>query len=136
MPIDPDLAFARARAYGSKDPFWWSNLGATYATLERPDLKRARHWYRRAARKGHDRALFEYGLMLILGEGGPRRPVHGRRLLERAAALGEVDALKVLAHAYAHGAYSFQRSPAKARNTRAALRKAQAALSAQVKEHG
>jgi hypothetical protein len=35
--VEPDVVFARARAYGSKDPLWWSNLAATYATLETPD---------------------------------------------------------------------------------------------------
>lgn len=82
-------------------------LGGRYATKQPPDLKRARHWYRRAALKGDDRGLFEYGLMLIQGEGGPRRPAQGRRYLERAAALGQIDALKVLAYALMHGQYSF-----------------------------
>jgi TPR repeat protein len=33
----------------------------------------------------------------IQGEGGPKRPAQRRRYLERAAALGQIDALKVLA---------------------------------------
>jgi hypothetical protein len=98
--IDPELNLARARAYGSRDPFWWSNLAAVYATRHPPDLRRARKWYRRAAVRRHPRGLFEYGLMLIEGEGGPRRPTQGRRLLEVAANLGEIDALRVLSHAY------------------------------------
>jgi TPR repeat protein len=91
------ISRAQSWAYRSSDPWAWSNLAAVYATAEPPDLKRSRHWYRRAALKGHDRGLFEYGLMLIQGEGGPKRPAQGRRYLERAAALGQIDALKVLA---------------------------------------
>jgi TPR repeat protein len=125
---DPDLAYARARAYGSSDPFWWSNLGAAYATCRRPDLKRARWWYRRAARAGHVRAWFEYGLMLIDGEGGPKRPAQGRRLLEQAAASHEIDALRVLSAAYADGTYTFRPSKAKAAATRRALRRELAQL--------
>jgi uncharacterized protein len=97
------LAYAQAWIHRSPGPAAWSNLAAAYATKQPPDLKRARHWYRRAALKGHDRGLFEYGLMLIQGEGGPKRRPQGRRYLERAAALGQVDALKVLAHALSDG---------------------------------
>src|SRR5215831_3497106 len=93
------LEYARSWVRRSPGPAAWSNLAAVYATKESPDLKRARSWYRRAALKGHDRGLFEYGLMLIQGEGGPKRPAQGRRCLERAAALGQIDALRVLSYA-------------------------------------
>ena len=108
------LAYARAWVRRSPGPDAWSNLAAVYATKHPPDLIRARRWYRRAARRGQDRALFEYGLMLIQGEGGPKRPAHGRRYLERAAAQGQVDALKVLADALSHGAFSYTPSPRRA----------------------
>jgi TPR repeat protein len=91
------LGYARSWVRRAPGPETWSNLAAVYATRQPPDLKRARHWYRRAALKGHDRALFEYGLMLVQGGGGPKRPALGRRYLERAAALGQADARKVLA---------------------------------------
>src|SRR5215510_3788521 len=97
------LEYARSWVRRSPGPAAWSNLAAVYATKQPPDLKRARHWYRRAALKGHDRGLFEYGLMLIQGEGGPARAAQGRRHLERAASLGQIDALKVLAYALARG---------------------------------
>src|SRR2546427_3878113 len=58
------LSYARSWVRRSPGPDAWSNLAAVYATKEPPDLKRARSWYRRAALKGHDRGLFEYGLML------------------------------------------------------------------------
>jgi TPR repeat protein len=118
------LAFARRWVRRSSEPAAWSNLAAVYATKQPPDLKRARRWYRRAALKGDDRGLFEYGLMLIQGEGGPKRPAQGRRYLERAAALGQVDALKVLAYALSHGQYSFERSRVRAQAAKRALRQA------------
>lgn len=78
------LAYARRLVRRSSEQAAWSNLAAVYATKQPPDLKRARRWYRRAALKGHDRGLFEYGLMLIQGEGGPKRPAQGRRYLATA----------------------------------------------------
>ena len=93
------LQYARRWVRRSPGPAAWSNLAAVYATKSSPNLKRARYWYRRAALGNDARGLFEYGLMLIQGEGGPKRPGQGRRYLERAADLGQIDALKVLASA-------------------------------------
>jgi TPR repeat protein len=118
------LEYARAWIRRSPEPAALSNLAAVYATKQPPDLKRARQWYRRAALKGHDRGLFEYGLMLIQGEGGPKRPAQGRRYLERAAALGQLDALKVLAYALSKGGYSYQPSRTRAKPVNEALRRA------------
>ena len=126
MNKEDKAAFAYAKAWirRSSEPAAWSNLAAVYATKQPPDLKRARHWYRRAALKGHDRGLFEYGLMLIQGEGGPKLPAHGRRYLERAAALGQVDALKVLERGLSTGGYTYRPSPTRARSVKRALRRA------------
>ena len=66
--------------------------------------------------------------MLIQGEGGPSRPSEGRRLVERAAALGEIDALRVLAHAFAHGTFTLQRSARRAKQIDLALDRALQAL--------
>jgi TPR repeat protein len=118
------LVYARAWIRRSSEPAAWSNLAAVYATKQPPDLKRARHWYRRAALKGHDRGLFEYGLMHIQGEGGPKLPAHGRRYLERAAALGQIDALKVLECGLSSGGYSYRASRTRARSVKRALRRA------------
>lgn len=126
--MHPRLQYARRRAYRSDDPMWWSNLAAVYATQRPPELARAREWYRRAAKRRDLRGLFEYGLMLIQGEGGPSRPSEGRRLVERAAALGEIDALRVLAHAFAHGTFTFQRSARRANQIDLALDRALQAL--------
>lgn len=122
------LAYARSWVRRSPGPDAWSNLAAVYATRESPALQRARHWYQRAAAKGHARASFEYGLMLIQGEGGPKRPAQGRRYLERAAALGQVDALKVLAYALSNGGYSYQPSRTRAKSIMLKLRRALAGL--------
>jgi len=126
MSKEDRAAFARAQAWvrRSPGPTAWSNLAAWYATKQPPDLKRARQWYRRAALKGHDRGLFEYGLMLIQGEGGPKRPALGRRYLERAAAIGQLDALKVLFVAVSDGHYSYEPSPSRAKSVNQALRRA------------
>jgi TPR repeat protein len=118
------LSLARSWVRRSPGPAAWSNLAAVYATKQPPDLKRAREWYRRAALKGHDRGLFEYGLMLIQGEGGPKRPAQGRRYLERAAALGQVDALEVLPYALSKGGYSYRPSRTHAKQVERALRRA------------
>jgi TPR repeat protein len=118
------LSYARAWAYRSRDPVAWSSLAAVYATADPPDLKRARQWYRRAALKEDERGMFEYGLMLIQGEGGPRRPANGRRYLERAAARGQVDALKVLLHGVSSGRFGYRPSRTRADATRRALRRA------------
>jgi TPR repeat protein len=118
------LASARSWVRRSSDPAAWANLAAVYATKRPPDLRRARQWYRRAALKGHDRGLFEYGLMLIQGEGGPKRPANGRRYLERAAASGQIDALKVLASALRLGRYSYEPSRTRAKVVERALRRA------------
>lgn len=128
MPRSQRLAYARRQAYGSRDPFWWCNLGAAYATCDPPDLVRSRWWYRRAARAGHARACFEYGLMLVQGEGGPVRAPQGRRLIQQAAAARETDALRVLAHAYKTGSFTFPISAAKAAAAARALRRVQAQL--------
>jgi TPR repeat protein len=118
------LAYARSWLRRSPGPDAWSNLAAVYATKQPPDLKRARSWYRRAALKGHATGLFEYGLMLIQGEGGPKRPAQGQRYLERAAELGQISALEVLSYALSEGAYGYRRSRRRARQVTGALRRA------------
>jgi len=122
-----DLRHAQRLAYRSANPFWWRNLAAFYATGEgtgRIDLVRARRWYRRAAQGGDATGMFELGFMYLQGEGGPKRPRHGRRLITTAAQLGELSALQVLHHAYSKGKWGFPRSPEHARSISRALRRA------------
>ena len=122
------LWFARSWLRREPGPDAWANLAAVHATKQPRNLKRARYWYRRAALKGHHRGLFEYGLMLIDGEGGPKRPTLGRQYLERAAALGQIDAMKVLAHALSKGGYSYSPHAGRAARAKRALRLALAQL--------
>jgi TPR repeat protein len=121
-----DMAWARNRAYRSDDPMWWSNLAAMYATTVPARMNLARKWYGKAAHAGDPRGLFEYGLMLLDGEGGPGSPRRGRTYLKRAARLGQIDALKVLAHTYAQGERGFPVSRARAKRLSARLRRATA----------
>lgn len=90
------LAYARGWVRRSPSPDAWANLAAVYATKHPPDLKRARRWCWRAARRGHQRALAEFGLMLINGEGGTPRHRRGLACIRRAAGMGDVNALRVL----------------------------------------
>jgi TPR repeat protein len=110
-----ELKAAQRRAYRSNDPIWWCNLGARYATLDPPDLARARKWYAKAAAAGDTDGRFELGAMLVHGEGGAIDLKRGRRLLEAAAREGHVSALKMLEHGYRVGAWGFRRSPRRAR---------------------
>ena len=119
---DQELRYARSWLRREPGPAAWANLAAVHATKQPRNLKRARHWYRRAALRGHLRGLFEYGLMLIDGEGGPKRPVLGRQYLERAAAAGQIDAMKVLAHALSKGGYSYAPNPRRAVRAKRLLR--------------
>ena len=116
------LNYARAWLRRSPGPDGWANLAAVHATKQPRNLTRARYWYRLAALKGHHRGLFEYGVMLIDGEGGAKRPALGRRYLERAAAAGQVDAMKVLAHAFSAGGFSYAPHPGRAARAKRALR--------------
>ena len=127
--IDDDsvLQHARRWAYRRKTPESWSDLAAVYATRTSPNLARARKWYSRAARKGEPTALFEYGLLLIDGEGGPKNAARGRRLVERAAASGNINALRALAAAYDEGLLTFKRSTSRAERVKRALAKQEAA---------
>jgi TPR repeat protein len=123
-----ELRYARSWLRREPGPDAWANLAAVHATKQPRNLKRARYWYRRAALKGHCRGLFEYGLMLIDGEGGAKRPALGRQYLERAAAVGQVDAMKVLAHALSSGGYSYLPDARRAVKAKRALRLALARL--------
>lgn len=116
------LQFAKLWLRREPGPHAWANLAAVHATKQPRNLKRARYWYRRAALQGHHRGLFEYGLMLIDGEGGPKRPALGRQYLERAAAVGQIDAMKVLAHALSKGGYSYSPNPRRAVRAKRLLR--------------
>jgi uncharacterized protein len=121
---DEELRAAQRRAYRSRNPLWWCNLGALYATRTPPDLVRARKWYAKAAAAGDPRGAYELAMMLLEGEGGPPDRGNGRRLLRAAAACGEIDALKVILHGVEQGRWGFRRSEQAARRYAALLEKA------------
>jgi TPR repeat protein len=110
-----ELKAAQQLAYRTKEPIWWCNLGAHYATLDPPDFARARKWYAKAAAAGDTDAKFELGAMLVHGEGGVTDLKRGRRLLEAAAREGQISALKMVEHGYQVGAWGFPHSPQRAR---------------------
>ena len=127
------LKYARKWAYRSDDPTSWSNLAAAYATASSPRLALARKWYAKAAHRRDPRGMFEYGLMLLHGEGGAVDLRRGRKWLQAAARVGQIDALKVLCHALQHGEFGFLWSPQRLRAPRQALRRADAALRRRVR---
>lgn len=116
------LRAAQRRAYRSKDPLWWCNLGAVYATRTPPDYARARQWYAKAAAAGDPRAAYELGVMLLEGEGGERDVRAGIQLLRTAAEADDIDALKVLHEGYSTGLWGFRRSARSARACAARLK--------------
>jgi TPR repeat protein len=86
------------------------NVAASYALGDgvRKNPRRARAWYRRAARAGDVSALYDLGMMLLEGEGGVTDLVEGRALLLAAAESGDPMAQKVLAELFARGLFGFE----------------------------
>lgn len=111
-PIDmPTLDFLRdlLRARFTGSGLWKANVAARYATGEGVGKNgaRARIWYARAAEAGEASALYELGMMLLEGEGGPVEGPRGRALLLEAASQGDPSAQKVLAYAFTDGHWGF-----------------------------
>jgi len=74
------------------------DLGCAYALGEdgwSRDLELARKWYGEAAANGHADAQYNYGLMLLLGEGGPLDR-SGLDWIERSAKQGDIAAIDYL----------------------------------------
>jgi TPR repeat protein len=68
------------------------DLGCCYATGMKAiaqDLTLARLWYGRAAEAGHADAQYNFGCMLLYGEGGPKEPEAGMAWIRRAAEQGD-----------------------------------------------
>ncbi|MEM1079704.1 MAG: tetratricopeptide repeat protein [Pseudomonadota bacterium] len=79
---------ARGNVQGMTWLSWMEDNGL--AGPENPEA--AAEWDRRAAELGSEVAMFNYGLDLLRGRGVPRNEVEGRRVIARAAALGETSA--------------------------------------------
>jgi len=75
------------------------DLGCYYAIGEFGfplDLRLGRLWYSCAAERGHADAQYNYGLMVINGEGGPADESSGLEWVRRAAAQNDEAALHYL----------------------------------------
>ncbi|KAK8840864.1 hypothetical protein M9Y10_027691 [Tritrichomonas musculus] len=57
------------------------------------DKKKASHCFKKAARKGHRKAMYKYGTMLYDGDGIPKNEAEGAKYIKTAAHNGEVDAM-------------------------------------------
>ncbi len=84
-------------------------VAVSYALGEgvQKDESRARYWYRRAANAGDTTSMYDLGLMLVYGEGGPVDEQGGRVLLMESARKGDGMAQKILAQAYMRGLWGF-----------------------------
>jgi hypothetical protein len=67
------------------------------------DLAAAAQWYAKAAAKKHPEALYNLGVMHVLGETGRPAAKKGMALIKRAAELGSWDAQWYLAHVFMDG---------------------------------
>ena len=78
------------------------------------DLAAAAQWYAKAAAKNHPEALYNLGLMHILGEIGRPALKKGMAMLKRAAKLDSWDAHCYLAHVFMVGLHGEPRDLDKA----------------------
>ncbi len=66
------------------------------------------HWYRKAAENNDPAGLFGLGGMIAKGEGIRKNPPMAGQLIEKAARLGHVPAMRTYAHALEHGQLGFE----------------------------
>jgi TPR repeat protein len=78
------------------------------------DVAAAAQWYAKAAAKNHPEALYNLGLMHILGEIGKPAVKKGMAMLKRAAKLDSWDAHWYLAHVFMDGLHGQPRDLDKA----------------------
>ncbi len=75
------------------------------------DNAQAFHWYQQAAEAGDAAGMFGLGTMYAKGEGTERDPQRAGELIEQAAGLGHVEAMRLYAHALEHGQLGFSAQP-------------------------
>jgi TPR repeat protein len=87
-------------------------IAAHYATGFRTKKNRreAVKWYQRAALQKHVDAAWNFGWMLVRGEGVRPNVKNGMRWIRRAAKNGSVDAMKFLAAAKRAGLFGFPKA--------------------------
>lgn len=69
------------------------------------------HWYQQAAEGQDSSGLFGLAGMYAKGEGTDRDPRKAGQLIQQAAQLEHVEAMRVYAHALEHGQLGFESSP-------------------------
>ena len=67
------------------------------------DEVKARAAYQRAVDLGDKTAFSSLGVMKVMGTGGPKEVVDGKKLIETAATSGEISALSTMAKGYHYG---------------------------------
>lgn len=72
------------------------------------------HWYQQAAQHNDAAGLFGLGSMYAKGEGTDKDPDKAGQLIQQAAQLGNVNAMRVYAHAQEYGQLGFAPDPGNA----------------------
>jgi TPR repeat protein len=78
------------------------------------DTEKAAYWYRKAAAKKHPEAMYNLGLMYLLGETKRGTREKGHACVQEAADLGSWDANWFLGQAYLKGGYGLKKDEARA----------------------
>ena len=114
MTRDPNRSLVNAAKRGNVDA--QCQLAAMLATGDgiEKDVAAAAQWYAKAAAKNHPEALYNLGLMHILGEIGKPAVKKGMAMLKRAAKLDSWDAHWYLAHVFMDGLHGEPRDLDKA----------------------
>lgn len=84
--------FEDSAARGSVQGMTWLSWMADNGLAGPEDPAAAAEWDRRAAELGSEVAMFNYGLDLLRGRGVPRDIEQGRKVIRKAAELGESSA--------------------------------------------
>jgi len=69
------------------------------------------HWYRQAAERQDVVGLFGLAGMYAKGEGAAKNPRKAGQLIQQAAQLEHIEAMRVYAHALEYGQLGFESSP-------------------------
>ena len=69
------------------------------------------HWYQQAAERQDSAGLYGLAGMYAKGEGADKDPRKAGQLMQQAAQLEHVEAMRVYAHALEHGQLGFEPSP-------------------------
>lgn len=116
---ESELVWYRAAELGDVEA--QRDVGCAYAWEDSVfglDLEKARYWYGLAAAQGHADALYNWGSMLLAGEGGPQEVDRGLAAIEQAHMLGDRFATQYLSHLLETGPYGIARDEERASGLR------------------